>query len=472
MGRRPAGAERPAVPAARGWDRPTARATRAAARRQRRAAALAVAMAMALAACGTKGIKGINPTSGRRTRTTITFSISVTDQEKPAIQELLSRFQDRTKAKVDVELLSRFRNQPASRVELTTSLDAASLVKHLRQEVATGKHGIQLFAQDNLAMRDLVDQGLVQDLSGVEIPTAVLASMIPSRFGGRQFFLPFRPNVRLTYMDRRALEGAGLQPPRTVDELVAAARALKAGADGTPKVTLSLAQGDAAAVTLSELIVSYGGNPLVLNDDGSAKVFELLQQMWKQGLLARQSLFAKYDTEVGNLAGGTALLAQNWSFTSAELQRRGLLGGFEVYAGWSGPARAAHVIGGDVLGIPQGVTGQQKDVALALARFLMSKEAQEFLARKNAWPSIRNDAYGTVPREERQTFSAIQVALQDGWFRPSVAYWSDVTAEMNQAVTRIVLEDEPVRPVLDQLHARIAAAASGTGAEYPPPLAP
>jgi trehalose transport system substrate-binding protein len=422
------------------------------------ATALAVlVMAVVAPACGQRESE-----LGRgQAFTTITFSISVPDDEKPAIQELLSRFQDRTKAKVNLELLTRFRSHPSSRVDLVV-VGASDLVERLEADRRRGKPGIHLFAQDNLVLKPLVDSQLVQDLSEVEIPAAVNRSMVPDRFGGMQLFLPFRPNVRVAYVDRHKLREAGTGPPRTVDELKSVAAKLKAAA-GRPAVTLSLAEGDPAAVTISEWIVSYGGDPLVLNDEGSVRAFQDLQELWREGLLARESLFAKFDTEVEHLASGRAWLAQNWSFTSAVLAKQGELSRFEVFAGWRGPHRAAHVVGGDVLGMPTGVSGRQRAVALELARFLMSKESQEFLVQANAWPSIREDAYGKVSEEARETFTAVREALADGWFRPPVSHWPEVSDAMNEAVARILLQQQPVGTVLDELHARVAATAAPAG---------
>jgi trehalose transport system substrate-binding protein len=430
----------------------------------RRPAALLLALALLLAsgACA----RTESPDGALLGGTTITFSIFVRDEERPAIQELLDRFEDTTKAETNLPALSRFRNQPETRVELITTLDADALVRQL-SERPSGGPTVHLFAQDNLALKPLVDADLVDDLSDVDVPGAVVPAMVPPRFDGRRLFLPFRPNVRLTYLHKQRAEEAGVRPPATVDQLVSATAELQAAA-GRPVVTLSLAEGDPAAVTVSEWIVSYGGDPLVLNDAGSVAAFEVLQGLWRDGRLARESLFGRFDTEVEHLSSGTAALAQNWSFTSAVLANEGRLDDFHVYAGWRGPQGAAHVIGGDVLGIPRGVDGRQRAAAVALARFLMSEEAQEVLVQQNAWPSIRSDAYDGVPPAQRETFAAIDEALEHGWFRPSVSYWADVTEQMNEAVDRIIVRQEPVQAVLDELHAEIAAAARRKGAPYPP----
>src|SRR5262249_45326927 len=113
--------------------------------------------------------------------------------------------------------------------------------------------------------------------------------------------------------------------------------------------------------------------------------------------------------------------------------------------------------------------GRRREDAVRLATFLMSREAQARLVAGNAWPSIRGDAYAEVPAAQRETFQAVRRALADGWHRPGVSYWPDVSGAMNEAVGRILQRGEPVRPVLDQVHGLIAEAARRKGAPYPPP---
>jgi trehalose transport system substrate-binding protein len=248
-------------------------------------------------------------------------------------------------------------------------------------------------------------------------------------------------------------------------DLVRIAGALRGS--GTPKVTLSLAEGDPAAVTLCELIVSHGGDPRVLNDTGSVAAFTFLQRLARDGLLAPQSFEARYDTEIEYLLSGTSALAENWSFTSAHLARAGRIDEFEVYPGWSGP-KDVHVVGGDVLGIPKGVEGKEYKAAVALAEFLMGKEAQELLVRENSWPSFRSDiVYDEVAPDRRSTFSAIELALKDGWYRPAVPYWQEVSDEMYGAMTAVVFAGRPVQEVLDEAHGRVRVAAELAGVPYP-----
>jgi trehalose transport system substrate-binding protein len=399
-----------------------------------------------LAALGTACGRSDESEPGR-----LTFSASLAEDELPTVRGVLERFRGETGIAVRL-----------------VAVTAADLPEKLKVEVGAGRPTIDLFAQDNLALRALVDGGLVQPLDDVAVPDAVLPVMVPPRFDSTRYFLPFRPNVLVTYANRARFREAGVAPPRTAAELRAVAEAFK-GRRGAPKVTLALAEGAPAAITVAELVLGFGGDPLVLNDRGSVAAFEFLAALWRDGLLARESLVAKYDTQVDHLVSETAWLAQNWPFTSGVLARQDLLDRFEVYEGWRGPARAVHVVGGDVLGIPRGITGRRRERAIRLATFLMSRGAQERLVAGNAWPAIRGDAYGQVPVAQRETFEAVRLALASGWHRPGVPYWSDASDAMNDAVRRILQGGEPVRSVLDRVHGAIAEAARRKGAPYPPP---
>jgi trehalose transport system substrate-binding protein len=422
-------------------------------RRWMRALAIVASLGLLAAACGGDegGGGGEGVPEGEFDGVTITFSTSLAETEVPAIQQLLDTFQESTGATVKL-----------------TQVTSTDLPQKLQVEVDSGNHTIHLFAQDNLALRVLVDDGLVEDLSDVAIPDGVNPALIPEQFDGVQYFLPYRPNVKVVYVNKGRFDEAGATPPETVDEFVSTAEALKEDA-GQPKVVLQLeGSSGAAAVTLSEWIVSYGGDPLILNDEGSVQAFTTLQQLWQDDLLAPESLQSKYDTDVDYLSGETAWMAQNWPFTSATFADQGILGEFTVYAGWAGPVQPAHVIGGEVLGIPKGVSGKERDAAVALAQYLMSQEAQEVLVAENAWPSVREDALGQVPEEQAETFNAIQEALQNGYYRPNVAYWSDVDEAINTAVQEVIVDGAPVQSTLDDLHDQIEQAAQAAGAEYPP----
>jgi len=404
-------------------------------------------LAAALVAASVAVLPAQGQDSGRTI--VITFSVKVEDRERPALEELLRNFERQT-PRTTLGRLVGYSDSGRIQVNLIT-VDPTTLIDRLGRETRAGTPTIDLFTQDNLALWPLVHRGLAQPLPDVPDPPEVPQNLLPPRFDNKRYFLPFRPNVRLTYTDRRCLP-TGLSPPTTLAALESAARQLRARS-GTPKLTLSLAPGDPTAVTISELILAFGGDPRVLNGRESVEAFTYLSRLWQSGLLTRVSFGARFDTEVTWLEEGTSCLAQNWSYTSSELANRGLLSDFAIGAGWSGPSGAArHVIGGDVLGIPAGVKGAKRDAAVALAEYLMSREAQQLLARENTWPSIREDASSAAPSDQGTTYRAINDALQDGWYRPQDnGCWPVLSESMNEAVSRILQQAQPLKTVLDGL---------------------
>jgi trehalose transport system substrate-binding protein len=381
----------------------------------------------------------------------IVFSTHLAEEEIGAVRSVLDSFEELTGASVDM-----------------TGIATEDLPDRLEVDVEADRASIHLFAVDNLALGTLVDRELVQETGDVEVPDEVIEAMIPPQFDGADYFLPYRPNVQLHYVNQERLEEAGHDaPPETLEELEELLTEWRE-MDGAGKYTIQLAEGPPAGVGLSEWIVRFGGNPVVLNDEGSIEALEKLQEMWQDELFARETLTAKFDTQIDYLVGEVAFMAPNWPFTSDVLNEQGLLDRFAIYPGWAGPEGEAYVIGGEVLGIPANVEGDELEGAIALAEYLMTQEAQEILVAQNAWPSIRDDALAEVPDHLTESFEAIQTALENGYYRPSVPYWDAAQDAMNEAVDRILEGGEDVQEVADDLHEQIADAAERADAEYPP----
>ena len=413
--------------------------------RSRTLAVLVTATALVVTACTAP-----EPT-GEDGGASITFNVSLAEEEQAGMQQVIDAFSQGSGIQVRL-----------------SNVAAEDMPQKLQTEVDSGNNTIHLISMDNNALPALVDGGLVQDVGDIEIPSEVNPALIPADFDGTTYFVPFRPNVRVAYANAQQFEETGVgQPPETIEEYRGMAETF-AQDTGQPRVTVSLAEGSSAPVVVSEWILSFGGDPVVLNDQGSVEAMTFLQDMWNDGLLAQESLQAEFDTEVDNLRGESAYYAQNWPFTSSIFAEEGVLNLFMIDNGWAGPAGEFHVIGGDVLGIPTGVDGEQRDAAAQLAGFLMGQEAQSILAEVNAWPSIRDDATQEVPEELQPTFTAVQEALANGWYRPSVSYWPDVEEAMNEVVRRILQEGEDPQTVLDELHDQVEQTAQDSGDPYPP----
>lgn len=200
-----------------------------------------------------------------------------------------------------------------------------------------------------------------------------------------------------------------------------------------------------------EFIVSAGGNPLIFNDQGNIDTFTFIQKLWKY--VAPDSKKAKYDTSNDYLAREACYIMQNWPFGYRLLVKEYGKINIMVYGGFAGPVRRAHVVGGDVFGIPVG--SPNRHLALVFIHYMQTREVQEKLVSNLGWPSIRTDAYGRVSDWMKPQFEAVKDALQYGVFRTNVPYWTEFNKLFNEAFVKIVIKHAPVKSTLSEYHQKM-----------------
>ncbi len=237
---------------------------------------------------------------------------------------------------------------------------------------------------------------------------AIYPSLLQARIiGGVRYFLPFRPNVQIAYYNAEKFAQYGLQPPRTWPELLAVARTFHTK-EGIGRVLFSSVGGAPTTTQLYEWIVSAGGDPFDFAHPGTVETFRFLAAL--PPYLSSESRRAKWNTTNDALAQESAYLAQNWPFGVPLLIKEYGKTAIRTYSGWAGPAREAHVIGGDVLGMP--VDAPHRQLALALIRHLQSREVQMLLTSRLGWPSLRADVEGTVEAWLQPHVAAVGEALR------------------------------------------------------------
>jgi len=356
-------------------------------------------------------------------------------------------------------VLPGFERQCGCRVK-ASDIPPEGLAKILEAMARTGRMKIDVFAQDNMRLAELVESRLVQDLSTHErrIPPEVLSSMVEAgRFHGKLYFMPYRPNVQIAYYNGARFRQYGLKPPRSWEELREVARRLKER-EGIGRVLFKGWGGTPTSTLLYEWILSAGGDPLSLKHPGTVRTFQFLQELWPD--LSPDSRRAKWDTTNQFLAQESVYLAQNWPFGVRLLVKEYGKTEIKTYSGWRGPVREAHVVGGEVLGIPVGAP--QTGLALDLIRYMQSREVQETFSSALAWPSIRGDAYGEVEAWMKPHFQAVMEALGHGVFRKNVPYWAEFERIINEAFIRTVVERQSVDEILNVLHKRLEAVKAGS----------
>ncbi len=329
-----------------------------------------------------------------------------------------------------------------------------TLVQRLRAMQSAGRMEIDLFAQDNMRLQELVDTALAVPFTLAEgqVEEAIIPSLMAVGIsGGVRYFMPFRPNVQIAYYNAEKFAQYSLQPPRTWPELLSVARTfydkekigrmLFTGASGAPTTT-----------QLYEWIVAAGGDPFDFAHPGTVDTFRFLAAL--RPYLSSESRRAKWNTINEALAQEVAYLAQNWPFGVPLLVQEYGKTAIRTYSGWAGPVREAHVVGGDVLGIPVGAP--HRPLALALIRHLQSREVQTILVNRLGWASVRSDVEADVEPWLQPHVVAVREALRHGIFRSNVSYWAAYERLVDEAVQRILWRHEAPDQVLPPLAARLA----------------
>ncbi|MGB9679583.1 MAG: ABC transporter substrate-binding protein [Minisyncoccia bacterium] len=335
-------------------------------------------------------------------------------------------------------------------------IDAGDLIKKLDAMHKANAMDIDIITQDNMQLAPLVSKGLVEDLTQYKdlIPKEVIPSLLPvGEFNGKLYFMPYRPNVEIAFYNEPKFKEYNLTPPANWDQLLNVAKTFK-DKEGIGRVIIKENLGPDSTVQMFDLIRSAGGDPTVLNDQGSIEAFTFLKEL--QPYLSPDSKKADWNTPVEYLAKDTVYLVENWPYTANVLVQQYNKKDILAYHGWAGPVKESHVLGGEVIGIPTG--SPNKDMAVKFMEYLMSKDVQEKLVSKLAWPSMRSDAYGTVEAWQKPYFEAVNEALKYAEPRPNLVYWADVDRAINGALREIIFEDKPIKPTLDKYHNMIEEA--------------
>lgn len=343
------------------------------------------------------------------------------------------------------DIFPEFEKQNNCKVE-AIQMEAGDVIKKLEAMKRANSMDIDFIAQSSSNTYQLVQKGLVEDLSQYkgEIPSTVIPILLkPCEFNNKMYFMPFRPNVQINYYNENKFKQYGLETPKNWDDLLKAAKTFKEK-EGTGRIAVQMDSNQIFAY-----IKQAGGDPLVLNDEGCIKAYSFYKEIWPY--LSPDTVKADWNTTNKFLADESVYYAENWPFGVNIIVKDAGKKEIKAYSGFSGPVKASKAVGGDVIGIPAGAPN--RELALKFMKYLMSKEVQEKLVCKLGWPSYRTDAYGEVEEWQKPYFEAVVNALKVAELRPTdVPYWSDVNKCLKEALKEITIDGKPVKETLDKYH--------------------
>ena len=308
-------------------------------------------------------------------------------------------------------------------------------LSRLKQEQGT----IDLVTFDiNGARLELVHNNLVEDLSGMKgiQPSLMHPVMMKSLdVNEKRFFLPFRPNVRLVFVNRKKFAELASNRLETWADVLDVAKRWYTR-DGEPRVVVEGGEADAPLLLL-ELIRSAGGDPCNVLHPQSQAAVQLLRELWPY--VSPLSSRVDWQSASGFLLSESVYVSRNWAFALSLIHDAGQEReqDFEVYAGWrwAQDSKPSYPLGGELLALPK--HAPHKEVALKLLRFLTSKEAQADIVKKLSWPPMRLDVMGTLEEWQQRYQAAITLALRHAEPVPS-SWWPAMQPLYTQIFATIV----------------------------------
>ena len=420
------------------------------------AAAAVMTAAFALTGCSggapkaeaTKANEASKAEAGQETEkkdVTLNFAIPLAEEEWQVFREdVFKPFEEQTGIKINgIQMENK---------DMENKLDA------LKQ---AGKHEIDIFAPSTVYLPGIIDKELAEDLTGgIEIPDSIPENLYKEfQFDSKVQFVPLRPNVQTNYYYKDKFEKYGLEAPKTWDELLNVAKKLYEE-EGVGRVAIQANSGSALTITSLEFIRSAGGDPLVLNDEGSVKAFTFLQELWPY--LSPESKRADFNVINELLATESIYYGANWPYCATVVVKDGGKDQVVSYVGFEGPEGISKVTTTTVMGIVNGTPN--KEEAVQFLEYLMSEEVQNTLFSKLGWAPARSDAFGEIEEWQKPFVEDVQEALQFAQSRPIVPYWSDVDKAINDAFKDIVIDgNKDVQGTLDKYHDQIEAAKAQKG---------
>jgi len=146
----------------------------------------------------------------------LTLVLAMTGAEAQPTVTVTMRLAEAEWHVVRQEVLPRFEAVCNCRVR-AIDVPPETLVQRLRAMQQAGRMEIDLFAQDNMRLRELLDTALAAPFTPEEgqVEEAIYPSLMAVGVNsGVQYFLPFRPNVQIAYYNAEKFAQYHLQPPR------------------------------------------------------------------------------------------------------------------------------------------------------------------------------------------------------------------------------------------------------------------
>ncbi|MDD6202048.1 MAG: extracellular solute-binding protein [Lachnospiraceae bacterium] len=278
------------------------------------------------------------------------------------------------------------------------------------------------------------------------------SAMSTAKIGDHYYGLALNTNTKILFYNVQAFKDAGIEPPKTMDEFVDAAKKLS-GTNENGQQVWGYNEPALAGWNLCPFIWSMGGSITnekqtaatgYINSPQTVKAIETLANLYKDGAITGWNSGDIPMTDGFGTGRYMMLLEGPWKVA----EMAGAYPDFEyATAGMpAGEGGAVSVLGGEDIAM---FNSANKEAAWKFMQFMTGEFAEEEMAKCGQIP-VNKEAL------ESETVKAADYApfletIKNAKSRPTVACWSEMDSELSTAVTAVMNGEKTAQEAMDEL---------------------
>jgi multiple sugar transport system substrate-binding protein len=292
------------------------------------------------------------------------------------------------------------------------------------------------------------------------------ATLETAKYRDKLYAVPVTSDGGLLYYRKDLLDKAGVQPPKTWAEMVAACQKVQPlpEAKGMGCYAGQFEKYEGLTVNFSEAIDSAGGKVIdesgkpVVDSPEAVKGLENLVNGFKSGVIPAAAITYKEEEGRRAFQEGKLLFHRNWPYVYAKAAEPGskIIGKYAVapLPGLNGPG--VSTLGGHNYAIS--AFAKNKATAVDFINFMSSEARQRANVEKTSqaptWASLYDD-----PALQKQFpyLTPLKASIETARSRPKVVRYGDVTTAIQEAAYDALTNKKPPQQALTDLQTKLSS---------------
>lgn len=382
---------------------------------------------------------------------------SMTDQYVAAFRALIPQFEEETGIKVTMDELGYvdlYQKLTADFVGHTGNYDLMTV-----DIVWSGEYGANGYTLP-------LDEFMERDKDEIMMDDIMPVSWTLGEWEGKHYAYPLAGYANVLNYRKDVLAEAGIEPPKTQEELLAAAKALTKANEDFYGIALLGAKGSAVAQDYMAWVQQHGGSILdengkpALNTPENVAILEFFGSLFEYAPPGATDYW--WDQRETAFRSGNVAMMEGWSIARAGYENpeiSSIVGKVDVTtAPVAEGMEPKYGFGGWGIGI--NADSENSEAAWEFIKWITSPEIQKEWIRNDGAPIRRSTLEDSELNAEYPWFPLLLESFEkgDGDYRPRIPEYSIIQDALGSAVNGYLVGEMGAQEALDQAQAQVEAA--------------